>query len=122
MMKRRALFAILLPFACLALASCGGGGGSTAGISVRVSPSSPLVETDCSQSYTAEVSGTSDQVVTWSVQEPAGGMIVSTGDASATYTAPSVAGTYHVVATSVADASRTAIAEVRVYEMPPDPP
>ena len=122
MMKRRVLFAILLPAACLAIASCGGGGGSTAGISVRVSPSSPLVETDCSQSFMAEVSGTADTAVTWSVQEVGGGTIAQTGDASATYTAPSVASTYHVVATSVADASRTATSEVRVYELPPDPP
>lgn len=122
MIKRRAFLAVILPAACLAIASCGGGGGSTAGIGVTVLPSSPLIETDGTQSYTADVYGTSDEAVTWSVQEPGGGTIVSTGDASATYTAPSVAGTYHVVATSVADASRTAIAEVRVYEMPPDPP
>jgi hypothetical protein len=122
MMIRRALFAVLLSIACLALASCGGGGGSTAGIGVRVSPSSPLVETDGTQSFTAEVSGTADTAVTWSIEEPGGGTIVSTGDASATYTAPSVASTYHVVATSVADASKTGSAEARVYELPPDPP
>ena len=121
MMTRRALFAILVSMACLTVAGCGGGG-SPAGISVTVSPDSQLIETDGTQSYTAQVSGTSDQVVTWSVQEPGGGTIISTGDASATYTAPSVAGTYHVVATSNADASKTRSAEARVYEMPPDPP
>ena len=121
MMKRRAFLAIILSIVILAVAGCGGGG-STAGISVRVSPSSPLVETDGTQSYTAEVSGTADTAVTWSVQEAGGGTIAQTGDASSLYTAPSVASTYHVVATSVADASKTAIAEARVYELPPDPP
>lgn len=122
MMARTAFFAILVLIVGLAVAGCGGGGGSAAGISVTVSPSSPLIATDGTQSYTADVSGTTNQVVTWSVQEPGGGNVVSTGDASATYTAPSVAGTYHVVATSHADASKTGSAEARVYEMPPDPP
>jgi hypothetical protein len=51
--------------------------------------------------------------VTWSVQEgAAGGTITPTG----VYTAPENAGTYHVVATSAADISRTAVAAVAVTD------
>ena len=51
--------------------------------------------------------------MTWSVQEgAAGGTIAATG----VYSAPAVAGTYHVVATSVADPAKSAIATVTVTE------
>ncbi|HQR30207.1 MAG TPA: cellulase family glycosylhydrolase [Anaeromyxobacteraceae bacterium] len=49
--------------------------------------------------------------MTWTVQEgAAGGAVSSTG----TYTAPSTPGTYHVVATSVADGTRQDVAAVTV--------
>ena len=47
----------------------------------------------------------------WSVQEGASG---GTIDATGRYTAPTAAGTYHVVATSVADPTKTDAAVVRV--------
>ena len=56
----------------------------------------------------------SDQRVTWSVDEPGGGTI----DPSGIYTAPLTAGTYHVRATSVADPSKSDIATVTVSTGP----
>jgi Pectate lyase superfamily protein len=60
--------------------------------------------------------------VTWSVQESGGGTVNESG----LYTAPVVAGVYHVVATSVADPNKSAIASITVidptttyYEIPP---
>jgi hypothetical protein len=48
--------------------------------------------------------------VTWAVAESGGGTVISTG----LYTAPLTAGTYHVRAKSVADATKTAEAAVTV--------
>src|SRR5262249_18643120 len=63
--------------------------------------------------FTATVSGTccgQSTGVTWSVQEAGGGTV----DSSGRYTAPATLGTYHVVATSVADPSKNAAATVSV--------
>src|SRR5207253_1196223 len=58
----------------------------------------------------ARVSGTADQAVTWSVQEGASGGSV---DAAGVYTAPpNTEGTWHVVATSHADPSKSAISAI----------
>ena len=85
----------------------------TASVSVTVSPASATVPTTSSQQFTATVSGTSNTGVTWSVQEaPTGGTI----DASGKYTAPGKAGTFHVVARSVADSTKSAIATVTVTQ------
>jgi hypothetical protein len=55
--------------------------------------------------------GTSNQQVVWSVLEGlAGGTITNTG----VYTAPGLAGTFHVVATSQADLTKNAIVPVTV--------
>jgi hypothetical protein len=48
--------------------------------------------------------------VTWSVQESGGGSV----DASGVYTAPATAGTYHVLATSVAAPASRGVAEIIV--------
>ncbi|MBB6051158.1 Ig-like domain-containing protein [Armatimonas rosea] len=79
-------------------------------VSVALSPSSATISIRGTQSFSASVSGTTNQSVTWSVQESTGGSISSSG----LYTAPSTAGTYHVIATSVADPSKSAIATVTV--------
>ena len=51
--------------------------------------------------------------VTWAVAEgPAGGSITATGN----YTAPLTLGTYHVTATVIADASKTATATITVVQ------
>jgi hypothetical protein len=57
------------------------------------------------------VTGAADPAVTWSVQEgAAGGTITPAG----VYTLPADAGTWHVVATSRADPSRSAVVPVTV--------
>jgi len=71
---------------------------------VTINPSSATVDACRSVTFTAAVSGTANQGVAWSVQEgPAGGTITKAG----VYTAPSAAGTYHVVATSAADPTKS---------------
>jgi hypothetical protein len=83
------------------------------GISVSVTPSSASISSGSTVSFTATVTGMSagqSNAVTWSVQEAGGGTVNSSG----TYTAPATAGTYHVVATSVADPSKYGSASVLV--------
>ena len=101
------------PLALLCLtAGCGGGGGTqTAFVAVTVSPTPTTVPLGGMQAFMANVTGTSNTAVTWSVQEgAAGGSIISAG----LYTAPQVAGTYHVIATSVADSTKSATATIQV--------
>lgn len=109
----------------LVIAGCGGGGGgggSSNSLRVQVSPTSELMQIDAQHPFSAQVVGSADLGVNWSVQEANGGTAVQTGDNTATYTAPSQPGTYHVVATSRADSTKTSVAEVRVYVLPPSPP
>jgi hypothetical protein len=63
--------------------------------------------------FTATVTGSADTAVAWSVLEGASG---GTIDASGSYTAPATPGTYHVVATSAADATATAQGTVPVHD------
>jgi hypothetical protein len=73
-------------------------------VSVQLSPSGTRL-------FSASVSGTANQSINWVVHEgPAGGSI----DGSGMYTAPPVAGLYHVVAISQADPTREAFAAVTV--------
>jgi len=60
--------------------------------------------------FTATVTGSANQAVTWSVEGEASGTITSTG----VYTAPSRPGTFTVIATSVADPTKKATATVTV--------
>jgi len=86
-------------------------------ISVSISPTSASLTTGQSTTFTATVSGVpagQSTAVTWSVQEPGGGTVSSSGR----YTAPASAGTFHVVATSVADPSKSARATVTVQAPP----
>ncbi len=81
------------------------------GISVTISPKVAFVATAGSVTFAATVNGATtgqSTAVTWSVQEAGGGSVDSSGQ----YTAPAAAGTYHVVATSVADPSRSDTATV----------
>ena len=80
---------------------------------VTISPVSVSVPESGTQTFTAPVSGGGG--VIWSVQEgTSGGTITSTG----IYTAPNTAGTFHVVATGVADLSQSAAAVVTVVAGP----
>ncbi len=80
-------------------------------VSVAIVPSTATVPEGGSLSFLATVKGVADTTVTWSVQGGAtGGSITSSG----VYTAPNTLGTYHVVATSVADATASASAVVTI--------
>jgi len=80
-------------------------------VSVMVSPPTPTVFLGAMQTFTADVGGTINTAATWTVQEgAAGGSITNLG----VYTAPQVVGTYHVIATSVADSTKNATATVTV--------
>jgi len=95
------------------LTGCGGGSAAPPppAITVSVSPSSAMVNQGATQTFTASVAGTTNTAVTWSVLEgPAGGTITSAG----IYTAPSTAGTFHIMATSQTDSAKSATAAVTV--------
>ncbi|PTL76864.1 hypothetical protein DAT35_47175 [Vitiosangium sp. GDMCC 1.1324] len=78
---------------------------------VRIAPLGTQVVTGGTATFTAKVTGAEDTSVTWSIQEgEAGGSITAEG----VYTAPATAGTYTIVATSVADPTRKGTAEVTV--------
>ena len=98
--------------------SCGGGKHAAPTpqvISVTIAPSGASVWTGGTQAFTATVGGTSNQAVTWSVVEASGGSISATG----LYTAPATAGSFHVQAVSVADATKSAQAPLTVSVQPP---
>jgi hypothetical protein len=108
--------AFLRAFAVLALAvgsACGGTLNSPT-IGVTVTPSAAQVVPGGSVGFAAAVSGSADIRVTWSVLEASGGTVDGTGH----YTAPGGIGTFHVVATSVADTSRSGAATVTVAAQP----
>jgi hypothetical protein len=76
-------------------------------VGVLLSPKVLFAAPSGSATFAAAVQGTADAQeagVTWSVQESNAGSV----DASGHYSAPSTPGTYHVVATSVADSSQSA--------------
>ena len=86
-------------------------------VSVTLSPSTATVAAGQSAAFTATVSGAAG-TVTWSVPEgAAGGTVSSTG----VYTAPATQGTYHVVARSQADPTKSATATVTVTANAPPP-
>lgn len=78
-------------------------------IEITISPQSAASRVNQVTSFTASVTGTSSTAVTWSVQESNGGSMVDSN-----YLAPWKVGTYHVVATSVADPTKSASAAVDV--------
>ncbi len=82
-----------------------------ASVSVGVKAASPTVFAKLTDQFTATVTGSSNTAVTWSIQEGATGGSIS---AAGLYTAPSTAGTYHVVATSQADTTKSASLAVSV--------
>lgn len=87
-------------------------------VRVAVSPSAATIAPGESVALIATVSG-SAKTVTWSVAEgAAGGSVTESG----TYTAPQTPGTYTVVATSIADPSKSAAASVTVQQPAPPPP
>ncbi|MDG2532040.1 glycoside hydrolase family 18 protein [Sphingomonas sp. HITSZ_GF] len=108
----------------LFLSACGGGGGgggvvtpapsssptATPTVTITVTPATAALTANGSQQFACAVSGATDAGCTWTVQEANGGTVSATG----LYVAPGTAGTFHVVARSVADTGKTASATVTV--------
>lgn len=113
----------LVTIASTFLFACAGGQGASSSplpppVTVAIDPTTASLGTGATLAFAATVSNSTSQSVTWSVQEGAsGGTVTSVG----LYTAPSIAGTYHVTATSVADPSRSASATVAVTASAPPP-
>jgi len=89
---------------------------SSSSVTVAITPSAATIPQGGSISYSATVKGVANTAVKWSIQEGSvGGSITSSG----VYTAPNAAvGTFHVVATSVADPTVSAEAAVGVEPSP----
>lgn len=116
-MKRVWLSRVLLVVVA-AITGCGGGTPPPAGVQaaqtgvvVTLSPGSVNLDACEQTSFSALVTGSSNAGVVWSVQEGDAGGTISAGGV---YTAPSAAGTYHVIATSSADATRSVAGTVTV--------
>lgn len=87
----------------------GGGGGGNQGVTLNLYAAS--LAFGQTLNLTGSVPGVANQVILWSAS---GGSIAPTGPSSATYTAPSVAGTYTITATSDADHNKRATVSVTV--------
>jgi chitinase len=94
-----------------------------ANVTITISPKEAQVVAGEAHDFSATVIGSGDTDVTWSVQEgSAGGRVVNRGAKAeggavasmAVYVAPSTPGTYHLLATSNADKSKSDMAEVLV--------
>jgi hypothetical protein len=77
---------------------------------ITISPTAATLSPGGAQAFTAVASGFANTGVTWAIQETGGGVINGAGF----YSAPTVAGFYHVVATSIEDTTITASATVTV--------
>ncbi len=107
---RKWIMLLLMGLIAATVWSCGSGGFSgITNVAVTVAPSAVTLASRQTQNFTATVTGTPITAVLWSVQEGNGGSIDSTTGA---YTAPAITGTFHVVATSVADPTKKATATV----------
>lgn len=82
---------------------------------ISVSPSTVALNLGAQQQFAATVSGSSNQSVTWSV-DSAGAGNATNGSISSTglYTAPQLAGTHTITATSLADSTKSATATVTI--------
>ena len=86
----------------------------TSGVALSVLPGLAQVAAGLPMQFTAQVTGSPDTSVVWSVREgAAGGSITATG----LYTAPQTAGTYHVLAASHANSQETGTAAVTVTSL-----
>ena len=92
--------------------------GKTASVPVKVvdpvviSPKTVTLTFDDQTQFTATVTGLSSPEVVWKVEEQSGGTISQNGN----YTAPKIAGTYHITVTSSVDSTRFATAVVTVQK------
>jgi len=77
---------------------------------VTIAPATVTLVPSGTQAFTAAVVGLAETTVTWTVQEADGGSVSNAGF----YTAPASTGLFHVIATSVADATFSGSAAVTV--------
>lgn len=110
----RLTVAICSAAALACTATSGTAGTATPTVQVGVTPESASVGTGGAVTFSAAVTGTSDLRVSWTVQEGDAGGTVAGG----AYCAPATTGTYHVVATSVADPTKSDAATVSVAAAP----
>jgi acyl-coenzyme A thioesterase PaaI-like protein len=78
-------------------------------IAISISPTTVALDACKGQVFTASVTNSSNTAATWTITEPGGGTVTA-----GSYVAPTTPGTYHVVAASQADPSKTATATVTV--------
>ena len=78
-------------------------------ITISISPTTATLDACLGRVFTATVGNSSNTAVTWAITEAGGGTVTN-----GAYVAPTSAGTYHVVAVSQADPSKTATATVTV--------
>jgi uncharacterized protein YjdB len=71
-------------------------------VGITLSPATAMLDACKGQVFTASVTNAADTSVVWTVVEAGGGTVTN-----GIYTAPKDAGTYHVMATSVADPTKT---------------
>jgi hypothetical protein len=114
---------VVLVAAALLASACGGsssepgdyGPAAGQGVVVVTSPSDAAVLPGAKLKFSAQVTGTADTAVSWSVTDSNGGTV----DATGLYTAPSVEGTFHVRATTVDSSGTSATSAVHVMLNPP---
>ncbi len=71
-------------------------------VAISINPASATLDACRAVVFTATVTNSANTAVTWTVTEAGGGTVTN-----GIYTAPATAGTYHVVARSVADTTKT---------------
>lgn len=109
----------------LLLTGCGGGGGGGGGnpppppppppqAQVTITPTQADLTTHTGQLFTCAVTNSANTQCSLNVQEAGGGRI----SIDNVYVPPTTPGTYHVVAASAADPTRTATATIRVTAAP----
>jgi 6-phosphogluconolactonase (cycloisomerase 2 family) len=84
--------------------------------SVSINPKAAMVKVNGMTQFTGTVAGASRNGKKWSVKESGGGTVTQTG----LYAAPATPGTYHVVVSSVADATKSDTATVTVTALRAD--
>src|SRR3954470_8234474 len=118
MQRRLSLFSVLLFVTLLITTACGSGGTSPTpepipAVRVSITPANTNLLVRTSTTFSATVTGNSNQAVNYTVMQGAGGgSILNTGE----YLAPITPGTYTVRATSAADPSKFADATVTVRD------
>lgn len=110
-MHARVVSAVFL----LGALACAESGPTAPDVLVTLSPTTATVTAAETRQFTATVTGPTNTAVTWSLQEGASAGTVSV---SGLYTASATPGTYHIVATSVEDASKSASSVIAVVAPP----